>query len=130
MKTDVYLSINIGANKTYITVEDSSSDVTFLEVKITPENLSKLLSGQGSIKCEATIDDLELVGKTHEYRKFDFEIPYELYKNGSAEREKIEEIGDNLLTDGWKIDSSFNSQDSFFKKDGKYYANGMIRRYV
>ena len=111
MKTDVYLSINIGANKTYITVEDSASSVNFIEIEITPEKLSKLLSGQSSVKCEATIDKLELVGKKHENQYFEFEIPFEIYNLGSDGGDIITEIGNNQLTDGWKIYDNFKNQN-------------------
>lgn len=130
MKTKVKLTFLVGNEQTSIYVEDSLSGIRFLEMSLTPIELSKILSRQSCVEVDAVVKGLDLVGKKHENKRFVFEIPKELYYYSNRDYKKLKELADSLLTDGWKSDYYFSSQDSFYEKDGKFYARSTIRRYI
>lgn len=130
METKVKLTFLVGNDQTSVYVEDSLSGIRFLEMSLTPIELSKILSRQACVEVDAVVKRLDIVGKKHENKRFVFEITKELYYYSNRDNEKLKELADSLLTDGWMSDCYFNSQDSFYEKDGKFYARTTIRRYI
>ena len=61
--------------------------------------------------------------------EYNFEIPKEMSGYGHN-AEKLQELAQSKLTDGWIADKYFGSQTSFFSKDEKHYARCTIRRWV
>ena len=127
MKLEGRISILINRDETTIEIEDESANVKFVKVKLTPEQLSAALSRQISIECELEVKGLEKIGKVHENKTFEFEIPETIPTRGN--QLELQKIAQSQLSDGWIADACFGSQNSLFKKDGKQYARVTIRRW-
>ena len=67
------------------------------------------------------------LNKKLEHKRFVFKLPP---VDGWRDKETAKEIIQKVCPEGWKPDMGFNSQDSFFSKDGKEYARTTIRRWV
>jgi hypothetical protein len=123
--------VSIQREGTAIHVKDYNANVTLATIHLTPQQLNDCLSGLGYVPCEIEIKALDKVGKTHECKAFEFEMPLITSTN---DRKAIAVDAVNALLDnnaeGWIPDRYFGSQDSFFKKDGKDYARCTIRRWV
>lgn len=128
MKLEGRISIIINRDETTIEIEDENANVRFLKITLTPKQLSAALSRQADVKCEIEVRGLEKIGKTHENRDFEFEIPNGLA--GSKNESELHKLAQSLLSDGWIADRYFSSQNSFFKKNGVQYARCTIRRWV
>jgi len=127
MKLKGKISILINREHTTIEIEDENANARFLTIKLTPEQLSEALSRTMCVNCEIEVRGLEKVGKTHENKSFEFEIPKELAS--SKHSDNLQEISQSLLTDGWISEGYFSSQNSFFIRDDKQMARCTIRRW-
>jgi hypothetical protein len=131
MKLKGKISILINREYTTIEIEDDLASTTFVKARLTPEQLSAVLSRQARIDCELEIRGLEKIGKKHENKYFEFEIQKGL--RDSKYSESLRTIAQNLLNnqdEGWIAEGYFSSQNSFFEKDGKQYARCTIRRWI
>ncbi len=132
MKIKGRLTILVSGESTTIQISDDNASVRIIEIKITPEELSLLLSRRADLPVEMNVYNLEKVGKTHEHARYLFEIPDEL--NSSTKSLELTELCiESLAKDGmtdWTPDSYFGSQDSFRGSNGKYFANAVIRRWI
>lgn len=120
------ISILISREGTEIEIRDDRACTTFCRIRLTPEQLSAALSRQAHVECEISVYSLDRVGKTHEHKTFEFEIPPSMRRDDEA----LQKMAQAQLTDGWICDGYFRSQGTFFNKDGKQYARCTIRRYV
>jgi len=123
--------ITILVNQEYTTIElyDYVSGLTIVDIKLTAEQLSQALSRLGYTKCEAKILNAEMINKNMEMDKLSFEIgEIERFKKGA--NKLITEKALAACPEGWIPDTSFNSQDTFFEKDGIKYARTTIRRWI
>jgi hypothetical protein len=128
MKLEGRISVLINRDGTTIEVEDENANARFLKITLTPEQLSAALSRQMAVECEIEVKGLEKIGKKHENKRFEFEIPSDLVS--SRNENELQKLAQSLLNDGWIAERYFSSQDSFFKKDGVQYARCTIRRWV
>jgi len=128
MKLEGRISVLINRDGTTIEVEDENANARFLKITLTPEQLSAALSRQMAVECEIEVRGLEKIGKKHENKRFEFEIPSDLAS--SRNDLELQKLAQSLLNDGWIAEGYFSSQDSFFKKDGVQYARCTIRRWV
>ena len=129
---DPRISILINDSGATIEVRDNIAATTFLEVKLTAEQLTRALSRIKHVECDAEVMGLDRVGKVHTVSKFDFEIPRDL--RGSANSAKVWVMCNDALDKNgmseWFADRYFGSQDSFYEKDGKSYARATIRKWT
>lgn len=128
MKLEGRISILISREQTTIDIQDENANVKFLKITLTPEQLSAALSRQMAVECEMEVRGIQKIGKTHENKSFEFEIPNGLA--GSKSEDELHKLAQSLLSDGWVADKYFSSQNSFFKKDGIQYARCTIRRWI
>lgn len=128
MKIDGQISIFVGEESTTIDIYDKDASTRFASIKLTPEQLSMALSRLSHTPCSIEVHGLDRVGKLHENKQFEFEIPENL--RGSKYADELREIAQPQLTDGWIVSDLFQSQGSFFQKNGKQYARCTIRRWV
>lgn len=122
------ITMLIYSQYTEIEIIDSNANTTLAHIRLTPEQLSAILSGKCYVNCECTTGDLTRIGKKHETKMFEFEITYSKTKEDLT----IACI-EALFAQGmheWVSDNYYKSQDSFFSKDGKDYARTTIRRWV
>ena len=122
------ITMLINRDYTEIEIHDSDANTTLARVKLTPEQLSMILSRQAYVECECNTGDLKKIGKKHENKYFEFEIVYSKSKedlilacNEALFQQEMHE---------WESDNYYGSQNSFFSKDGKDYARTVIRRWV
>ena len=130
MKLKGKITILIGRDSTTIKVEDDVSNTNFLEIKLTPDQLSSALSRLAYTDCDLKVNGLDKIGKKHENKTFEFEIPKGLAYSREAGTEQLRELAQSQLSDGWIAEGYFGSKNSFFEKDGKQYARCIIRRWI
>jgi hypothetical protein len=121
------ISILINENYTTIELYDEDAATQFAEVTLTPAQLSQALSRICNTKCKIEVNGLDHVGKTMKHKTFQFEIPEKYdYDNKSLIAAKY---ALKACPEGWESDMYFNSQNSFYKEDGKQFARCTIRRW-
>lgn len=120
----------VNRDKTTIQIDDADASTTFVTVELTPEQLSSALSRLAYTDCECYVYNLDRVGKKHENDSFVFEIE----EKDKRDKDKLKELClIELKKQGmseWIPDNNYSSQNSFFKKDDKFYARAIIRRWV
>lgn len=128
------ISILIGQDSTTIEVRDANACVTFLRVKLSPEQLSMALSRLANTPCEAEVFWLDKIGKIQENKTFAFEIPSDLRRSSKSDelhRLATEALAQDEEMKGWVADKYFSSQNSFYQdSSGKTFARATIRRWV
>lgn len=126
------ITILVNSDETTIEIHDSKSATTFVSIRLTPEQLSTALSRLASTACEASVDNLDRVGKKHEWKHFEFEIS-KLAANdsthGSLNQICLRALKEAGMED-WVSDNYYKSQSSFFMKSGKHFARTTVRRWV
>ena len=106
-------------------VDRDMGSVPFATAEITPENWVKALSGLAFVPARISVDNLDNVGKKRIVEDFCFEISSEhWYDKSFASKTAL-----NICPEGWNISLYFDSQDSFFLKDGKHYARTHIYKW-
>ncbi len=129
IKVNVGVTILFSNEGMTIQLEDRDSGITFCEVEATPEETTKILGrhGMASVK-DCTVYSPEKIGKVLEMDTLEFEMP-EKCEYGDKVR-VAKSIAKEKCPNGWIEDAYFNSQRSFFRKDGKDYARTLLRRWV
>jgi len=121
-------SITILCNQDEVKIEirDEMACTRFVNVKMKPEQFVAALSRLSNVPCEVEVVRLERVGTVHENKTFEFELP-----EGSRwrDQEKAIEMVEKVCPEGWVPDKLFNSQGSFFDRDGKRWARTTIRKW-
>jgi hypothetical protein len=123
------ITLLINREYTSIAIRDANANTTFCEVILTPQQLNNALSRLGYVDCKLNIGGLDKIGKKHENKIFEFPITVKDRKNNKH----LQGIAQSLLdkeNEGWIAEDYFNSQDSFFEKEGKQYARVTIRRWI
>lgn len=118
----------VGREETTIEITDTNSGVLFCKVTLTPEQLCSALSRLSLTECSIKVVGLDKVGKKHEHKEFEFEIPRK--DMDKKELGNYSQIIINKEGEGWISDKYFGSQNSFFRKDGKDFARTIARRYI
>ena len=125
---DAAITILINGDYTEIELHDKSSGLNIATVKLTVEQLSKALGRLSYTPCEIDItSELDKINKIMIVDKLVFPFDYEgsyIGRSKLAEQESIK-----YVPEGWVADTYFNSQDSFFTKDGVKYASCTIRKW-
>ena len=124
---DARITILANDGEVKIELKDAKSSITFARVSMTAEQFVRALSRTSYCDCDCEVFSLEKIGKQHENKTFEFEIPKFEYNERHA---KTAEIAKAVCPDGWLPDTYFGSKDSFFEKDGKFYARCTIRRWI
>lgn len=109
-----------------IEVRDQNSRISFLSIKIGLEDFARALTGQWAIPVDLEVQGLEYVGKVKETKPLVIEMPQDTWK----EKELAEKLAIAQTDEGWRPSLYFDSQSSFFTKDGKRYAQTHQYRYV
>jgi hypothetical protein len=116
-----------------VSLEDEKSGITFAVANVPMKGFAECLTGLSYVDCEGEVMGLDNVGKTMESDKIEFEIYCSGYgdeRKDAAKKEVEKYLKKHLKGEGWESSNYFGSQDSFFNKDGKQYAQTTIRRYV
>lgn len=122
------INSNTEADYIGITIKDQNSRISFLDLKMSYENLAKVLIGSYEVDCTLEVRDLLKVGK----KKITKDIIAEMPEGVSWEKRSIVAHDQCLkeLEAGWEVSTYFGSKDSFFEKDGVRYCKGNAYTYV
>ena len=131
MKLDCSITILFNNSGLEIEARDESSNITFLRIKMNPEQVCKAFSRLACTPCQSMkVFDLDKVGKEMEHKTFEFPMPGNppFYK----QNQKIIAIEtmNKICPPGCVPDNHFNSQNSFFFKDETLWARTIIRRWI
>ena len=86
MKLDGRITILINREYTKIEIKDRTSGQTFVNIELTPYQLSQALSKQAFTPCKSMeVSDLERLGKIHQNKTFEFKLPKDDYIKDSKE---------------------------------------------
>lgn len=99
MKIKGKITLLINRESTTIELEDDLACTVFAVIKLTPIQLNCALSRQGYVDCEIEVKGLDKLGKKHENKTFEFEIPSNLsnYETAIHNAEKLSQIEQNIL---------------------------------
>jgi len=119
-----------GENATPIKIElrDTDAVIEFAIIYLSLENYAQVITGLSHVECDIEVRDLDKVGKVRQQDILVIEMPQET--DWKKQKEIAYEIAKAKCPEGWIASSYFNSQNSFFKKDGKEYAQTQIVRWV
>ncbi|MFA5299684.1 MAG: hypothetical protein WC389_15985 [Lutibacter sp.] len=125
---DAKITFLINRESTTIELYDPVAYVTFLEIKLTPEQLSSALSRLGHTPCTVIVEHLEAIGKKRETKNIEFPMPslYEYNKQQAIAKE----LAIQNTPEGWEPDLYFGSRESFFKKGEQQYARTQIMHWI
>lgn len=127
MKLDkAAITILVNKDVTEIQLHDKLSGITFATIELTSEQFCDALGRLAYTPCKIDVQGTHLLNKEMVVDKLEFPFESKSYTNRS-ELAKIE--SKKYIPEGWESDGYFNSQDSFFKKDGKDYARVTIRKW-
>ena len=132
MKINGKITILCDEDGVKIEVLDNDADIQFLEIRLTPRQFTQALGRLAHTECMSTeVRGLDLVGKVAEHKALVFEIPKDLrWEHGPKRDEALIKLADKACPKGWIHDNYFGSRDSFLEKDGKYFAQTHLRRWV
>lgn len=111
-----------------IELHDYDASLTFAAIRLTPEQTVKAFSRLGYTECDIEVKGLDKIGSKMENKHFEFEIPDVGW--GSKRTDTAIRIVQEVCPEGWEPDLYFQSQNSFFSKDGQDFARTIIRRWV
>lgn len=122
------IDILIGQDSTTINVYDREAGIEFLEITLTQEQLCQALSRLSHTPCTAHVRGLDKVGKKQEIKSLDF--PLVGIKDHEDPKAIAKQMAQRFAEPGWKADTYFGSQDSFFTQGQSKWARTSQRRWV
>lgn len=123
------ISMFVDFEGTTIELFDSKSAKTFARVKLTNDQLACMLSRLHRTDCQIEVDNLDLIDKQMEHKKFEFEINEQMRTSKSALNQHCLKALISQNMSDWLPENFYGSKDSFFSKDGKHFARTTIRRW-
>lgn len=130
---DPKITLIIDREGATIQLIDSMSSTTFVEVKLTTEQLCSAMGRLAYCPCEIGVMGLDKVGKKHENKNFEFEINEALMNSARGldrDNSALYNAAKKACPEGWEPDNYFSSQNTFFSKDKKQYCRVIIRRWI
>lgn len=109
-----------------IRIQDETSQVVFVELKLSLEDMMKCITGLGYVDCKAIYRNLQAVGKTKimENRVINTGLR-------SYDRDKMEQwLKDNAQEEGWILDPYLGSQSSMFHIDNMTHLRYTVYKYI
>jgi hypothetical protein len=126
-------SLSLQRDRVRITIEDDNANITFLKIEMLPKDFYNALTSLACNDCNLELNGLDKLGKKHESKSFEFEIPEKIYDLYSDKSKKSKIIAQKILDkqkEGWIAEEYFNSQNTFSKENNKCYAQCTIRRWI
>lgn len=131
IKGKITISRPRGGKEKEIRIDLSDTDAClnkFLEVSIGLSEFAEILTGLSRVDCDIEVRGLQNIGKIREHKTFEFELPRD--ELGNVRKEMAKTVLSNIIPEGWSSTDAFNSQGSFFYKDGTPWARAIIVRWV
>lgn len=128
---DGRITLLVSKEEISIEIYDYNAGVPLAKIELSPEQFAQALSKLTYTKCKSVeIINLEKIGKKEECKDFEFVI------SGSEEvywknREEIaKKVAKKKCPKGWKPVLYFNSRNSFFQRENKWYAKTTIKKWI
>lgn len=108
-----------------IIIHDKDASLDIIELQLTREQfINATMNRLSNTDVKSSIaHGIENIGKKLEMDTLTFEIPEDIMHSDLAK------LAIKSTPVGWYPDLHFNSQNSFFSKDGKYYARTTMRKW-
>ncbi len=115
-----------------VSISDKAAGIRqMVSVEMSLEDFARAATGIAEQPGRGRARQLEGCGRKQETKNFHFEMPPGSASTYGDGRKKIaREAIRETCPHGWKPDLSFNSQNTFWKQDGKQWARTVIRRWV
>lgn len=126
---DPKISMLINFDSTMIEIYDEVSSKTFVRVQLTNNQLASMLSRLQRTSCKVEVGDLTIIGKQMEHQTFEFEVDREIKGSNILLHLCCTQALEKSNMSDWIPEQRYNSQDSFFQKDGKLFARTIIRKW-
>jgi hypothetical protein len=127
MKMKMKISILVSGDATVIEVHDENASCIFAKIEMTPEQFCSALGRLARVDCKGDIYNLKKIGKKMEMKTIEFKMPKNCY---TRQKEIAIETAKKHTPKGWTADTNYGSQNSFFTKNNKEYAQTTIRRWI
>ena len=112
-------------------IEDKEANAVIAEIELSAEEFCKCALGHlHSLECDVDVFDIDKIGKKHYNQTLEFPIPKEASRYKERDSQMLKDLADEHCPIGWTPDYYFNSQNSFFNKDGQDFARCTIRTWV
>lgn len=115
-----------GSEYISIRLRCESSRTRFLDLEMDYAEFAQALTGLSEVNCKIITRKLDRIGKTKETRPLEFMVPEGKHLDKSVAKDRATKE----VPEGWVSDAYFNSTDSFFQKNGKYWARTTMSRWV
>ena len=113
-----------------ISIVDEDAAVEFVEAELTLEQYALAITGLGRVECDVEVRGLDKVGKRMELDTLIFPLKIADDDYGTGRKAHATKRAKEACPAGWVPDCYFNSQGSFFQRDGETWARCSIRRWV
>jgi len=114
----------------YIEIIDEDSRAR-IRLELNHLDFTNMMTGLNCVPCEMTIRGQENIGLVMERKEIEFEVSGDYHYR---KEEAAETLAHLLCFDdeyeGWSSTERFESQGSFFKRDGKGFAHAIIQRWI
>lgn len=128
---DGRVSLLVSGDGATLEIHDSNASCVILRAEFTAEQFCAMLGRLAMVKADLKVYDLSKVGKTHQNKRFEFEIlESQANSKNAAILTNIAQRHLDAEGEGWVVDSHFSSKDTFFKKDGIQFARATVRRWI
>jgi len=117
-------------NTIEISIEDEEAAIEFVEASLTLEQFAQAITGLGRVECDAEVRGLDKVGKRMELDTLEFPLRMKDDDYGTGRKKFATARAKEECPDGWTPDCYFNSQGSYFQRDGETWARCNVRRWV
>ena len=114
-----------------IRISESDSKIyDIIKVKISQTNFLRCLARFAYAPCQLEIDmdEIPKLGKRMETQTLEFQLPS--FARDYDHKAIARKLALFKCPKGWEPDLYFGSRDSIVYKDGKYWANTIIRRWI
>ena len=112
-----------------IRLQDDNSSLNVVEINLDAKQTCQALSRLSHTHCKFEAFGIENLGKDMQHVSLEFSYGDDELSNRPT-AEVLKELADKACPEGWVHDNYFNSQGSFFRRDGKAMARTRMRRWV
>lgn len=110
----------------HIEIKDEASHVKFLDMEITPEQFTMLITSAVQSNVPMTVRDLHMVGMYRVREPRQIVCPLERFSKEDYEQWLVE----NAQEEGWILDSSLRSQSSIRRVGNEAILSYSVHKYV
>ena len=119
-------SYGCGKEKININILDCLSRQRFLTVEIDYGVFAQALTGLSELSCDINVRNLSRVGMKKETKDFELLMP----KGSFNDKDIAKKLALENEPEGWEVSLYFDSQNSFFDRNGERWARTTVSRWT